>query len=277
MESENSFDIPIIYGKIPARHEKEFIEMSNYESGKAEAEALKVKGPFQEPWLNVVNAYEPVSMPGFDKLLAVEDLRRRIRGKVIDLAAGSCWLTGKVSLLPEVEEVYAVDLSENFLKTAGVRCMKSLQAKLEKVRLTVSDFTYLPFESGMADCVLIFGALHHSLSPIKTLQEAARCLKPGGSMMILEHPTAAINIRQARKRSLSLSEHASEIAYTREELEYVMQAAQIGPLKVYTFDILTRPGFRSWVRKLLRHWGVEHLILRGTYLFLIEKPGKGPI
>lgn len=271
MEPEKFSEVPLIYGRKPAPQEKEFIEMSNYESGKADADARQVKGPFREPWLNVVNAYEPVSMPGFDKILADENLRRRVRGKVLDIAAGSCWMTAKLSLLPEVEEVYAVDLSEKFLTGAGMRCMKSLNAKLEKVRLVASDFTHMPLENEMADCAMIFGALHHSLSPIKTLLEVGRCLKPGGCMMILEHPPATITIRQARNRSLSLSEHASEIAYTREELEYLMRVAQIGPLQVHTFDILTPPGPKTWARKILRSWGLEHFFLRATYLFVIEK------
>ena len=150
--------------------------------------------------------------------------------------------------------------------------MKYLNADFRKVKLVASNFNDLPLESGMADCAMLFAALHHSLSPIKTLQEVARCVKPGGYLMILENPPAAIRIRQARKQALALSEHVSEIASTREELEYFMRAARIGPFEVFTFDILCRPGLRMRVHKVLRRLGVEHLILNPpTYLWLITR------
>ncbi len=269
---EETVRIPVIRGKLPRNYEKEFLEMSHYESGKAELDAREVQGPYDEPWLNVVNLKEPVSIPAFEKIISHEFLRKKIRGKVLDIAAGSCWMTARLSQLPEVKEVYAVDLSEKFLQTSGVRCMKSLEADLSKVRLVPTDFNELPFEDSMADCALLFAALHHSLSPIKTLQEVGRCIKPGGCIMILENPPAAIKIRETRERCLKMSDHVSEVAHTREELEYLMKVANIGKITVFTFDILSRPGWRFQIRKIFRRLNIEHLILNPpTYLFLIEK------
>ncbi len=268
--SENK--IPVIYGRMPKPHEKEYREWNNYESGKAEEEAKKVSGPFEEAWLNVVHAYEPVSMPAFDKILAIENLRRHLRGKVMDVAAGSCWLSAKLSHLPEVAEVFTVDLSEKFMRTAGTRVMTALGADFKKIRFVVTNFNEIPLETASVDCAMLFAALHHSLSPIKTLQEIGRCLKPGGVIMVLENPPASIRIRQARKKALGLSEDVTEIAYTREELEYLILNSKVGKLTTFTFDILSRQGMRIKIRKFFRSLGIEHLVLNPpTYLFLVEK------
>jgi ubiquinone/menaquinone biosynthesis C-methylase UbiE len=268
----NIKQVPVIHGTKPKPWEKEFLEMNHYESGKADEDASKIPGPYEEPWLNVVHSSEPISIPGFEKILQLEELRSRIKGRILDIAAGSCWLSGKLSQMNPVQEVFALDLSERFLTTSGLRCMKAINANLSKVRFIVSTFNDIPLEKESVDCAFMIAALHHSLSPIKTLQEVGRCLKPGGCIMILENPPAAIHIRKAREKALALSENVSEIAHTKEELEYVIKASRIGRLKTFTFDILSKPGLKMFVRKIFRHFQIEHLVLNPpTYLFFVEK------
>ena len=117
-----------------------------------------------------------------------------------------------------VEEIFALDLSKKFLTTTGLRVFNHFGGDESKLRFLVSDFNDIPLESQSVDCVLLFACLHHSLAPIKTLQEAYRLLKPGGNIVVLEQPHATLRIRQARKNFLALSEQVTEIAYTRGEL-----------------------------------------------------------
>lgn len=265
-------DIPIIRGRRPVVHEKEYREWSKYESGSADIDAAQVPGPFPEPWLNVVRAFEPASMPAFDRLLSSADLRRRIRGTVLDIGAGSCWLTAKVSLLPDVDRVFSVDLSEGFLCGAGLRVLRHLGAEMSKVTFVASDFNELPLESGLADCAFLFATLHHSLAPIRTLREVGRCVRTGGVMFILENPASVRKIRQARRTALGLSADVTEIAYTLGELEYLIDVAAIGKASRFTYDILSSAK-KMPLRRLVRRFGLENVLLDPpTYLWAIEKP-----
>ncbi len=264
--------IPIIYGRKPNINKKEFIELLHYESGQADIDASKIRGPFSESWLNVISVYEPASMPAFDQILSSDYLRGKIYGKVLDVGAGTCWLTAKLSLLQDVEQVFALDLSEKFICSTGVRILKYFNAEFHKVTFVVSDFNEIPLTNETLDCAFLFAVIHHSLSPIKTLQEIARCLKKGGVLMILENPSSLIKIRHIRRGSLGLSKNVMEIAYTKGELEYLIEVANIGKIQKFSFDILSSGGIKMVVRKILRYLGIEDLLINPpTYLFLVEK------
>lgn len=264
--------IRVIHGKKPKIHEKEFTEMLNYESGQADIDASQVTGPFSEPWLNVISTHEPASMPAFDQVLRIDYLREKIRGRVLDVGSGTCWLTAKTSLLPTVDQVFALDLSEKFMCTTGVRVMKYFNAELGKITFVISDFNKIPLDDESLDCAFLFATIHHSLAPIKTLQEVGRCLKKNGALMILENPCSLIKIRNGRKQALELSKSVTEMAYTKGELEYMIEAANIGNVQSFPFDILSGRGLKMAVRKILRYLGVEAVLINPpTYLFVVEK------
>lgn len=264
--------VPVIHGRRPEEREKEYIERMHYESGQGEIDASKVAGPFSEPWLNVLQAYEPGSMPTLDWILSCDSLRDKVRGNVLDAGAGTCWLTARVSLLPRVERVFALDLSERFLTTVGARVMKVMGADLSKVTFVESDFNAIPLASESLDCAFLFGAIHHSLSPIKTLQEIGRCLRPGGFLLMLENPASPIRIAMLRKRSLALSQNVTEIAYTRGEIEYLIANAKLGPCTVLSPPLRRSFRFKPLVRRTLRRLKLEHILINPpNYLFLVEK------
>jgi len=264
--------IPVIRGRIPEQWEGEYKEFHQYNSGKADADAKIVGGSAAEPWLEVIKAYEPAAFPAVARLLADETLRPKIKGTVIDVGAGTCILSAKLSQLPEVETVYPIDLSENFLTTTGARILSHLGADTSKITFVASDFNAIPLPTASVDAAFIFAAIHHSLSPIKTLQEVARLVKPGGTIFILENPKSLIGIRAARRACFALSAENTEIAYTRGELEYVILNANIGPCDVRLWDVLSRPGPRRWIRTLVRAIGLEDVILNPpNYLFVITR------
>ena len=90
--------------------------------------------------------------------------------------------------------------------------------------------------------------------------------------MILENPCSVLKIRQGRRRALELSKSVTEMAYTRGELGYMAEVANIGTVESFPFDILSSRGVKMVVRKLLRHFSVEHVLLNPpTYLFVVEK------
>ena len=264
--------IPILRGYIPAPTEKEYKEMMTYDSGKGEEDAKKTPGPYSEPWLNVIHTHEPASIPAFDHVIAHPEIRKGIHGTVLDLGAGTCWLSAKLSLLPEVKKVYSLDLSEKFITTVGTRILNYFKACLEKINFVVSDFNQIPLENESVDAAFLFASLHHSLVPVKTLKEVGRCVKKGGYIYVLENPTASIHIEAERKKCLALSTDVTEFAHTKRDWIYLMKVANVGPITVYPFDILSRGGLKGFIRKWLRKWDIEDLIINPpTYLFAIKK------
>jgi ubiquinone/menaquinone biosynthesis C-methylase UbiE/DNA-binding MarR family transcriptional regulator len=108
----------------------------------------------------------------FAGLLDPEDI-------VGDLGCG----TGQVSqwLAPFSDRIIAVDSSKEMLRAArerlsGQRHVDIRQGSLEK----------LPIDAGELDVALLLLVLHHLPEPKRALAEAARTLKPGGRLLVLD-------------------------------------------------------------------------------------------
>lgn len=60
------------------------------------------------------------------------------------------------------------------------------------IYFSAADADQLPFRSASFDVVLIHAALHHLPVPRKTVREMARCLKPGGLLVLGHEPNRLI-------------------------------------------------------------------------------------
>jgi ubiquinone/menaquinone biosynthesis C-methylase UbiE/DNA-binding transcriptional ArsR family regulator len=98
---------------------------------------------------------------------------------VADLGCG----TGQTAaaLAPFVGRVVAVDGSGAMLQAAK----KRLQP-FENVDVRRGDLEALPFGDAVADAATLMLVLHHVADPAKALREAARILKPGGRIVIVD-------------------------------------------------------------------------------------------
>lgn len=96
-----------------------------------------------------------------------------------DLGCG----TGVVSewISPFAERVVAVDTSSEMLDAARQRL-----AGLKHVAVRGGSLEKLPIEDGELDVALLMLVLHHLPEPRRALAEAARALKPGGRLLILD-------------------------------------------------------------------------------------------
>ena len=96
-----------------------------------------------------------------------------------DLGCG----TGQVSeaVAPFVARVIGVDVSTTMLSLARQR----LQA-FEHVDLREGPLEALPIADGELDVATLMLVLHHLQDPQQAVREAARCLKPGGRLLIVD-------------------------------------------------------------------------------------------
>lgn len=122
-------------------------------------------------------------------------LRREMFGERFDLLAlagllDDSWTlgdlgcgTGQISeaIAPFVGQVIAVDSSRAMLKAARQRL-----DGLAQIDLRHGQLDDLPISDGVLDAAVICLALHHTADPPSVLREAARCLRPGARILIVD-------------------------------------------------------------------------------------------
>lgn len=260
--------IPVIARRPVSDGEPEYREMSKYESGLADREATPLQGGHGEPWLNVLAACEPGSPPALELALTHPSVAPLIAGRAIDLGAGTCWVTARLSTVAAVTEVVALDMSERFLADVGSRVINARGGDARKIRFAVGSFNDIPFPAASFDCGFLVASIHHSLSPIKTLIEARRVLKPGGVLVMVETPSSVLAVRRNRKVSIAISRSsgATELCYTTGELDYLLRYARFERVSYYPVDALTRGATRRALRRGLRALGLEDAVRPPVYL-----------
>jgi SAM-dependent methyltransferase len=148
---------------------------------------------------------------------------------VLDVGSGGAWLPG---LLPAAE-VVAIDLLEP--PTGGAAHLR--------VR---GDMRRLPIADGAVDACLYCASLHHA--PLgRAVEEAARVLRPGGLLVVLESPlyndAAAAAAAGERSRAYYRKAGAAELAdvyhpIAQDALESALARAGL------TMEILEQP--QAW-------------------------------
>jgi SAM-dependent methyltransferase len=100
---------------------------------------------------------------------------------ILDLGAGNCWLSYRLSL--RGHRPIALDIF------ADVRDGLGAARHYPNPPLTVeADFARIPFASGSFDLAVFNASVHYSTDYMRTLGEVQRCLRPSGCVVILDSP-----------------------------------------------------------------------------------------
>ncbi|MCB2214289.1 class I SAM-dependent methyltransferase [bacterium] len=131
----------------------------------------RIAGHYDE---NVMKTYREAYRLTIDQILAEVQLTE----KVLEIACG----TGIVSfgIAPKVASLTGVDLSPEMIANAEE---KLADADMNNLDFRVADAYDLPFEDGEFDVVLIANMLYLVADPDAVMQEANRCLRPGGLLV----------------------------------------------------------------------------------------------
>jgi ArsR family transcriptional regulator len=132
---------------------------------------------------------------------------------IADLGAGEATLS--LMLARSAERVIAVDNSEKMV-AYGSEVARS--HGVENVEYRLGDLERVPLADGEADMALLHQSLHHALHPERALAEAARILKPGGRVVILDL------IKHAREEARELYADVW-LGFSQAELYRMLQAA----------------------------------------------------
>jgi SAM-dependent methyltransferase len=103
--------------------------------------------------------------------------------KILDLGAGSCWLSYRLS--ERGHNVAAVDVSTDSLDGLGAH---ERYGHVNSFLPVQAEFDHLPFADKQADLVVFNASLHYSADCAATLIEGARVLDPGGCLVVMDTP-----------------------------------------------------------------------------------------
>jgi ubiquinone/menaquinone biosynthesis C-methylase UbiE len=118
---------------------------------------------------------------GDDLALIVEWLHPQAEWITLDIATGGGHVTKQLS--PYVAHIFATDLTRGMLVTA----QKHLSQSCNNVWYMVADAEKLPFLDSSFDAVTCRIAAHHFPNPKQFMREAARVLKPGGKLLLVDN------------------------------------------------------------------------------------------
>jgi ArsR family transcriptional regulator len=141
----------------------------------------------------------------------------RTIGDLVDMGTG----TGRVLeiMAPHVTRGIGIDLSREMLAVARANLER---AGLHHCMVRQGDITQLPLPAEAADAVTIHQVLHYAADPAAVVAEAARVLKPGGLLVIVDfapHQLETLRDEHAHRR----------LGFTDDEVAGWLRAAGLEP------------------------------------------------
>lgn len=112
---------------------------------------------------------------------------------ILDLGAGNGWMSHRLS--ERGHRTVAVDIFVDELD--GLRASR-LYGRFPAVE---AEFDHLPFDGAQFDLAIFNASLHYSTDYRRTLAEARRCLRPSGSIVVLDSPLYKLRESGERMRA----------------------------------------------------------------------------
>jgi len=125
--------------------------------------------------------HSKVHATGQDLIWLTEELSREKVNKVLDAGCGAGHVS--VTVAPYVEQVVALDLTENMLEQVNILAEERGVQNLETRQ---GDVEELPFEDATFDLVISRYSAHHWTNPVGALAEINRVLKDSGRFILID-------------------------------------------------------------------------------------------
>ena len=153
------------------------VRLAAVRADRAEA-AARYFAAHAEAWDTIRSLHVPES--AVERAIAAA-LADRPLGTLLDIGTG----TGRmIELLgPGAAQALGVDRSSEMLRVARVKLDK---AGIADASLRQADMYALPLAASSADSIIIHQVLHYAHTPAAAIAEAARVLRPGGRLLVVD-------------------------------------------------------------------------------------------
>lgn len=156
-------------------------EGRGYSGGELLALPYVRSGPFARQWAVRARSFEAF----LSRLLRPMAAAARRPLTVLDLGAGNGWLSYRIAL--EGHCATALDIRNDGVDGLGAS-QPFVQRAEGRLRLTVADFEDIPAPDASFDIAVFNASLHYATDLAAVLAEAARVVRPGGRLAILDSP-----------------------------------------------------------------------------------------
>jgi SAM-dependent methyltransferase len=175
---------PLYWPMSPIIHTEAMERMDN----RAQVEMNEVSGGID---IADVHGQAVKHYPTFERLMLgaagfLKQIGRPLHGRGADLGSGTGVGACIAAKLPGVDEVYAVECSELFVKDVMPAVFDKFACPGQKIQRVVGDFNALHLEDESLDFLVEIDSYHHSEDLALSARESWRVLKPGGMVMAID-------------------------------------------------------------------------------------------
>jgi SAM-dependent methyltransferase len=179
-----------------------------------------------------------------------EDLRRMTEAveltgdeRVLDLGTGTAHTA--LAFAPLVREVVGLDLTEKMLQ-AGARL--ATERGIENLDLRLGNAQSIPFEDETFDLVVARQCPHHFADVALAIREAARVLRPGGQLLILDSISKPDPKLDTFMNAVEILRDPSHVRnYSLRQWKTFFEAASL--VVTRQADWLLRIEFEGWIHR----------------------------
>jgi SAM-dependent methyltransferase len=165
---------------------------------------------------------------------------------ILDVGAGNCWLSYHLAL--NGLRPVAIDLLTDKFDGLGsaVHYFTQLGGAFPRFQ---AEMDRLPFADNQFDMVIFNSSLHYSTDYYHTLQEASRCLRPAGHLIVLDSP-----IYHAEDSGRRMREERHDQFFK----DYGFRSDSVPSLEFLTFDL---------IQDVFDRVGIDYQTIRPWYGF----------
>ena len=166
---------------------------------------------------------------------------------VLDLGAGNCWMSYRLSL--RQHRAVALDIFTDAMD--GLRAARHYGGRFP---LLEAEFDHLPLRAASFDLAIFNASIHYSTDYRRTLNEVRRCLRPAGHLVIIDSPVYQVREHGERMRAERHDEFERRYGFRSDavpSLEYFDEerlAELAGELKIRWSVHRPWYGWRWWSR-----------------------------
>lgn len=119
----------------------------------------------------------------------IKRLGLKLGGKILEIGAGTFWLSSYLSRFNQVESIVGVELSLERILAFRDLSLELFQGCRSKITYAVGDMHRINRPDASFDLAVCDATLHHADNLVAVLREANRVLKPGGWVVAFREPT----------------------------------------------------------------------------------------